>query len=296
MTVGDEEILLKTEKERKLELAEARAKLSKQLQDGEINGIEYNRKIIELEVPVEYKSADLEPKKTGKLILALSAVVVVLLIWPTILIQWRYYFQNTLTASEVPDYSDEVVASLHEDPIQIKLSGYSESGQYKGRPIQIYYKAYYDIAGIVVSVKDYWGLGDYDTLAPRDVGMIWGDDMIAAYENGDAKFSHGIRMLKPEYYTSDLKSVYSMDTWGRASTHPYEVANNHVIPSTSKIREQILNLKVNDKVHLIGYLVSVNYNEISLDSSMTRFDVQRSEGETYSCEVLYVTKVEAATD
>lgn len=296
MTVGGDKIQLKTEEELKKELTLKKAKLQKELRDGLIDGIEYNRRIIELEVPDETKLKNIKPKKTGKIILAFLAVVLVLLIWPTLMIQWRYYFQNTISANGLPDYSDTVKASIHEDPIQIKLDYQTEQGEYKGRPLRLTYKAYYDIAGIVVSVRDYWGFGDYDTLVPRDVGMIWGDDMIRAYEAGEAKFSQGVRNLKPEYYTDNLKSVYTMDTWGRTSTHPYEMSNNHVIPSTPEVREQILNLKVNDKVHLIGYLVRVLYNGISLDSSMTRYDVQRSEGETYSCEVIYVTKVEKVTD
>ena len=276
--------------ERKARIEAEKAELDRQLANGELDGVEYNKKLIELRVPDEYEP---KPRRKIKLVsLIVPIVIMVLLAVPAaIYLNWRFYFQNTLTTVEAPDYSEFLASSIDTDPIQIGLEGYAESGEYKGRSINITYKAYYDITGIVTSVRDYWGFGAYDALAPRDVCMAWGSTATSYTEHG-VEFSQGQRNCKPRINgveIDDLNFGTVRGKWGNTMYALYDFSNNHIISSTPEVRGQVFGLGAGDKVRMVGYLVNVSYDGLVLDSSASRED-----SGDHACEVFYVTKVEKA--
>lgn len=288
MTIGGKEVHLKTKEELAKELAEAKAELKKQLDEGLIDGVEYNKKLIVLEAPEEYK-----PKPKTHLTLAMVAIIIVMVlafIPAAIFINWRYYLKTTLTLEGVPNYSDVIKSSLNYDPIQINLEEpVVEIGEYKGRPIEITYKAYYDITGIVTSVKDYWGFGAYNTLAPRDICMIWGS-LAEKYPSPNMEFYHGERycVAKGSDIPFDLssKGAYGSTHYGSSL-----ISNNHLIPSAAEVRDAFLGFGAGDIVRIVGYLVQVKYDGILLNSSMTRDDVM-FDSDSGTCEVIYVIEAE----
>lgn len=291
LTVDGEALTTETVEEKKKRLSEEKAKLEAMLKNGEIDGVEYNRRVVALEVPTEYHAKHQIPKrqKTAALI-GLLLLLIAISIPAAIYLNWYHYFQNTLTAAGVPSYLDTIKSSLSEEPIQINFEEeYSETGKYKGRPINITYKAYYDITGIVTSIRDYWGFEAYDTLAPRDLCMIWGE-LAARYPNPDMKFYHGERICWSEapaqFFDQSIRGAFGSTHYGSSL-----ISNNHLIPSTAGVRDKFLSFSVGDTVRIVGYLVRVDYDDIRLDSSMTRDDVMFDRSST-TCEIIYVTKAE----
>lgn len=274
-------------KEEEAQIAAEKTKLDEQLAKGTIDSAEYNRKVIELVVPEEHEMKPPIPRRISSLIIALI-IVILCMVPAAIYLNWQFFFKNTLKA-DLPDYSESVQSSISSDPIQIDLNGYSEHGEYKGRPIDITYKAYYDITGIVTSIRDYWGFGAYDTLAPRDICLIWGD-LAAKYPSPDMEFHHSERAC--QYKVPD-EFIDNSKTGAFGTTHYGSslVSNNHLIPSTAEVRDSFMSFGVGDTVRLIGYLVQVNYDGINLNSSMSRDDVIYDHNST-TCEIIYVKQAE----
>lgn len=270
LTVDGQPMALKTEEQLKAEAEAAKAELDAKLRRGEIDGAEYNRKLVEIRVPKKYepKFASNFKKKNRRIIVAMIIIFLISTIPAAVYLNWRGFFRNTLTASSAPDYSTDLAGLGYLGPVQIDLDeDLSETGEYKGRPIDVTYKAYYDITGTVVSVRDYWGFDAYDSLVPRDVCIAWGGTEIK-YRLTGLEFSQGERNC------------------GGQANYP-DFSNNHVIPSTAEVRSQVFGLRAGSKVRLVGYLVRVSYDGITLDSSMSRND-----SGNHACEVFYVTKVE----
>ncbi len=279
---------LESPEEEKARIAAAKAELDKLFREGKITGIEYNKRVVALTVPKEIKMNPPKKKFAGApffLIIFLAILSVPAIVY----ISWRFYFQNNLSLDNVPNYYDTSYSSLNSEPVQINFNNITKTGEYKGRAISITYRAYYDITGIVVSVRDYWGFGAYDTLVPRDVCLIWGD-LVETYQRRDAEFSQGERNCKPKIHGMDIEDLDAARVRGGLGNTMYalhEFSNNHIIPSTPEIRNQIFGLGIDDVVRLTGYLVQVEYNGIILDSSLSREDFGNG-----ACEVFYVTKVE----
>ena len=268
-------------------LEKAKMVLKARLDNGEITGAQYNRELIALTVPEKKKERPhVQPKKWTLAILI--AIIIVSMIPAVIYLYGRFSFQNTLKTDGVANYYENFSPSSDREPIQIKVEG-KENGIYKGRKIAINYEYYYDITAVVASVKDYWGLGDYDTLAPRDVCLVWGG-LMDAYLRGNASFTQGGRFCYPvidgqEYNSLDVAEVRG--AFGNKMLALHEFSNNHIIPSTVEIRRQVFGLKKGSEVRLSGYLVNVQYGEMYIDSSTTRNDYGNG-----ACEVFYVTKVD----
>ena len=270
-----------------------KADLKAILARGEINGVEYNQRIIDLVVPKD-DGASSKYKSHKKLRLnTLIGLIVILIISaiPTVVyINWRFYFQNSLNTADLPDYSEEQQSSTYEDPIQISLDGnFVKTGEYRGRPISIAFRAYYDISGMVASVKDYWGFGAYDALVPRDVCMVWGNtiDHYSSHQYEITQSTRYCEVKAPGMKVDGIDIDYRRTQWGNTAYKIHGFSNNHVISSTSEIRDQIFGLGAGDKVRMIGYLVNVSYDGMTLSSSMSRDD-----SGSHACEVFYVTKLE----
>ena len=273
--------------EEKAALEAAKAELKARFDKGEINGIQYNRELVALTVPEE-KTEKPRPTSRKKSLIILIVFIVLLSIPAMVYLYARFSFQNSLTAEGIANYYDKYSPSLDREPIQIEVGG-TENGTYKGREIGVTYKYYYDITAVVASVRDYWGLGDYDTLVPRDVCLVWGG-LIEPLNSGKASFTQSGRFCNPvidgqEYSNLDIAEVRGV--FGNKMLALHEFSNNHVIPSSTEVRGKIFGLNKGDKVRLSGYLVTVRYGGIQLSSSTTRNDF--GDG---ACEVFYVTKVD----
>ena len=302
LTIGGKEATPKTEKDRENQLLAEKQEIETLFKNGEIDSVEYNCRMVDLEVTNEYKIKRLTPIKTKRRALIILAILLIIIAIPAaIYLNFRFFFKNTLKAEGIEIDSAELVdesgepkqiedSSLENGPVQTMVVFATESGEYKGRNIDVTFTAYYDITGVVTSVYDYWGFDDYATLVPRDVCLAWGN-LAEAFKSGGAKFTQLYRQCYGKSASSADEPAETFDyktPFGQTRSSLAQMSNNHLIASTVEIRDQILGLRVGDEVRMTGYLVNVSYGEdLYLRSSTRRNDV--GDG---ACEVFYVTGVE----
>lgn len=290
LTMDESEMTPEMKEQKKILLDAEKAKLADLLKKGEISGLEYNKRVVELVVPEDRPKKQTMPKGQKTMTIIGAVLIVLIASIPAIMnLNWRFYFQNSLTATDGLDFSAEYPSPISEEPVQIKVDNLGETGTYKGRQTSIIYKYYYDIRGVVASVHDYWGFDDYATLVPRDVCIVWGS-LSEAFLNHEAEFEQSGRYCSGKSIGSGLDpaEVFTYKTpFGQTAVSISSMTNNHLIPSTAKIRDQIFGLKAGDRVKITGYLVNIQYGNILLNSSTTRED-----SGNHACEVIYTTSVE----
>lgn len=71
------------------------------------------------------------------------------------------------------------VAGIRE-PIQTEASGAEQITRY-GYEITLNYHYAYDIEGLVVCTKNYYGFAPEDKLSPKDVGLAWGRFLLVQF-------------------------------------------------------------------------------------------------------------------
>ncbi len=213
--------------------------------------------------------------------------VVILAIPAVTFLIHRFRFENTFHAAGLPNYSNEYHSSIDEDPIQIDVEG-RETGAINGRPSTIKYKAYYDISAVVTSVHDYFGFDLYSTYVPRDVCLVWGS-LKDSLNNPDISYRQHTRQCAIAWQNNVIEEAD--DAYRgifRTKVSHIQMSNNHLIPSTKEIRNQIFGLKRGDRVRIVGYLVNIySQYEGNLFSSTSRTDNGNG-----ACEIIYVTKIE----
>ena len=171
------------------------------------------------------------------------------------------------------------------DPIQTPAEGSAFISSF-GFDVHITYDYAYDIEGLVVHTRRYFGfMSMADAISPMDVGLAWG--RIAEYnERMDFNWDHGERYLKFE-----PESAAALEMIGDEGYILSHFSNNHLIPADFSVSHKIKMIRRGDHIRLKGYLVSVYGSrwgkEFAWDSSTSRSD--KGNG---ACEVIYVTDVE----
>lgn len=236
----------------------------------------------------KYRTASkLKNKRTVAIIICCVLAVAAI---PTITILYhKYRFDTTFEALGLPDYSKTRQSSINGGPIQIDVEG-REAGSLNGIKATLKYLAYYDITGVVASVHDYFGFGFFDTYVPRDVCLAWGDlqnslsDPDISYRQYDRKCYLSFQNFEVDdinkYYYGAFRNKYS----------DFNMSNNHLIPATKEVRDQILGLRRGETVRLVGYLVSM-YSDRPGEPVYTS-SLRRDDGGNGACEIMFVTKLE----
>jgi hypothetical protein len=161
-----------------------------------------------------------------------------------------------------------------EEPLQSDLVGAQAivRGRWTLTP-----RARYDITARILSREDY-SFDSWSDLVPEDLALGWGpmsDNRIL----GELEISQGAR-----FYS--FRPVNEMPIPARqAITHS---ANTHVIPSDSRVRSQLANLRVGQVVHLEGMLV----DGVRADGYQFRTSLSREDTGAGACEVMLVESVE----
>lgn len=173
--------------------------------------------------------------------------------------------------------------NFFEAPIQKEASGEKEQIIIGGKEITIKKLYSYEVSGRVVQTyeyKDYYyGDETYNTIAKKDVGIVWGnlvqDDILK-----NIKFSmNGARFLKYTYRRGDWKKKLGAPIKKLCS-------NNHLISDDETITSLIKQIKKNDYIKISGYLINAYWGNSYLTTSISRDD----EGNG-ACEVVYVTDI-----
>ncbi len=187
------------------------------------------------------------------------------------LIKWIIFpSANETSAESINVYQDPLQTVSKEYPFKVKISGYT----FLIDPL-----ADYDISALVVSKKKYFRGIDAD-IVPLDLGVCWGD--VAKPENLKAmRFRQYLRFL---VYQIKGNLPFGYDYIGS------HAGNIHIVPANKRIRKVALALKKNDKVRLIGHLISIHSMDYKYvytrSSSLTREDT--GDG---ACEVMWVKKI-----
>jgi hypothetical protein len=170
--------------------------------------------------------------------------------------------------------------SLHEgvipDPVQTILEKPETvyiSVDEKNIPIVLL--AEYTVEGVIKSKKKYT---DYSSrVSQYDVALAWGN-LNEKEIDSRIRYSQSGRW----YYFNFDKNVSVSSSY--IAEHS---ANVHLINQDLLILKKIENLNINDHIKLIGYLVSVNFDNGVWESSLARTDTGNG-----ACEIMYVTDVE----
>ena len=180
--------------------------------------------------------------------------------------------------------SQKSIAGIPE-PVQGPAQG-TVSVDAAGCDAVIFFKASYDIKGLVVSTKNYRGSGVFDALSPRDVALAWGS---VAEHNDDIDFhwnQYGRWYYWHTYGSVDLSPVGSSSGVDRQSS------NNHLIPADDSVREKTGKIKTGDYIEITGYLVDLRATDRSSGKNYTNSSsLSRDDTGDGACEIIYVTDI-----
>lgn len=170
------------------------------------------------------------------------------------------------------------------DPVQTEATGHAN--KYAGGfHVNITYKYAYDIEGLVVSTKNYVGTDPSAALAPRDIGLAWGQ-VAARNDKINFHWHQSNRWLSWTIYNED-----DLFTMGGTDMIGCQTSNNHLIASDVIAERQIKKIKAGDHIRIKGYLVDCSGTKpdgsyFTWNSSTSRTDTGNG-----ACEVIYVTDV-----
>ena len=173
-------------------------------------------------------------------------------------------------------FSPNIYEGAIQDPVQIILNEqetvYISVDEVN---IPIVLLAEYTVEGVVKSKTKYT---DYPSrISQYDVALAWGDLNVREIDS-HIRYSQSGRWY---YYNYDQNISVSSSYIAEHS------ANVHLINKDLLVLKKIENLGVNDHIKLIGYLVNVNFDNGTWESSLTRTDTGNG-----ACEIMYVTDVE----
>jgi len=176
------------------------------------------------------------------------------------------------------------IAGIRE-PIQSEESGtaFMQIDDYR---IAIFYNYSYDIEGLVLSTKDYFGWDIGSKLSPKDIALGWGK--LAEYNTAcDLHWTQANRWVNYWYDSGQDLSMF-----GGQEGIDWNLSNNHIIPADDAVKCKLLFIRRGDYVRIKGYLanvsgVSSNHSTFNWNSSTSRYDT--GDG---ACEVIYATDIE----
>lgn len=176
------------------------------------------------------------------------------------------------------------IAGIRE-PIQTPADGRTHMSSF-GFDVNITYEYAYDIEGLVVHTRRYFGFMKLsDAISPMDVGLAWGK--VAEFNDRvDFDWDNGDRCLK--FDLSDAGGFLALFGGDYLASH---MSNNHLIPANFGVSHDIKKIRRGDHIRLKGYLVSVYATRWGKESAWESSTSRTDEG-MGACEVMYVTDVE----
>ena len=201
---------------------------------------------------------------TGKIISTIYLLIITICILIKLICNTMIYLNRNI----------EKVSSLEniQEPIQVDL----EKTKIIKRNFENVYLdvvATYEISGRVTNTHKYNSLNTITQTSPLDVTITWG-------KTATNKTNKNVK-----YYSIGDRHVYNkiLDLEGYNNN---EMSNNHLIPESNKIKEELNMIKIGDYIKLEGMLVNIKTKNSSMSTSVYRDDTGSG-----ACEVMYVTKV-----
>lgn len=171
----------------------------------------------------------------------------------------------------------DVRSDLMAEPRQVSSSRERFSFDYKGRSCLVRPVAEYELWGLVVSHNNIESIADiyHDSTSvdTKDLCVIWGNNLSST------------DFHEVDYKSGPFTCYFSYPRGVRFD--PDRLANNHLITDSSRVRDQIANVRVGDQVRLKGLLVDYqmdDWGKFWRKTSKVRTDT--------GCEVVFVEEVE----
>ena len=187
-----------------------------------------------------------------------------------------------------PSKGERRALSGLEEPVQSKLKkedGTGTSFEKAGYDVTVNYLYKYEVDALVLSTKDYKGLGIQDSLSPKDIGVAWGK----VAENNlaiDFQWSQSNRFLN--WYVDDINVLAPV---GGPDGVTQSCSNNHIIPADDNVKSQLKKVKMGDHVQIEGYLISLNGVDSKGHTFTWNSSTSRTDSGDGACEVIYATKI-----
>ena len=170
-------------------------------------------------------------------------------------------------------------------PVQKEASGKAEVDT-GGYHVEYNYQYSYDIKALVVHTRDYKGGMDFTSkISPKDLALAWGK--VAEYND---RIDFGWRQ-SGRWYFWECDSYEDIALAGGVAGISSCSSNNHIIPATHSVKEDVMKIKTGDYIELKGYLVNVFATKGADDMYYWNSSTTRDDTGDGSCEVFYVTEV-----
>lgn len=134
--------------------------------------------------------------------------------------------------------------------------------------------AKYDITARILHVNNY--TDSKADIAPRDFALGWKN-------MSDTRFLSNIELKQHDRFL-----FWKVGSIARPIIHAIETqsSNNHLIPSTDKIKQVLMNANVGETINIKGYLVNVR----RIDNFRWNTSLVRTDTGDGACEIIYVTE------
>lgn len=231
-----------------------------------------SQKIFEKEELKKNKKYKLEKLKLQesfmKIFLSIVFLILLILIVSTLIVNKPYEEISTLR------YPTQ--------PIQTPTTG-GTTLPFMGTYITIDYLYEYDLYGRVVNTLDYIGYNLENQFSPKDITVSWGS---LANEENNSQLNFYVP--KPRFVSWRSSNQEWIRSMGNMINDQF--SNNHLVPSSNKIKKLIKLIKEDDYIHIKGYLVKIKYtknnNYYIWSSSTSRYDNGAG-----ACETILVTDI-----
>ena len=169
------------------------------------------------------------------------------------------------------------------EPLQEEVSGEPVEFERKGFRIRLTPRATYRIAGYAVETSRLL-LDDWDFVSPLDVALVWGPVADPAALR-HMRF-HLSRRYVSWFWEGDLPPRVR-------PALPSHIANNHLVPASEEVAQELDRIRVGDLVTLAGRLVDIEIRDASgrvvrrSPTSLSRLDTGSG-----ACEQIWVESAE----
>ncbi|MCR4650877.1 MAG: hypothetical protein K5662_03890 [Lachnospiraceae bacterium] len=168
------------------------------------------------------------------------------------------------------------------EPIQTEAEGQTKI-YVDDYDVTIDYLYAYDIEALVIGTKKYSEWDIAGKLAPKDLGLAWGD--VAAYNDViDFHWRQSGRWLN--WHVDSMEEISEV---GGVADVNRQSSNNHVIAADTDVRSTIAKIRRGDHVHLKGYLISLKGVSSEGNTYTWVSSTSRTDSGAHACEVFYVT-------
>jgi hypothetical protein len=235
-------------------------------------GLETEKEEVDPSPP--YESTPVGNYKKPFIIIFKKLIKIIFLI-SVVLFVFSYFQKNKLPIK------GEIMDSLYREPLQTELQMEPFKIQKKESTYTIIPRYDYELYGLVVSQYDsenwfdFWHKGD--PLNTKDACTVWGDNIKSdVYQK--MKFSHGEFTCYAEFKPDIDYSWYSKFSSANLS-------NNHLLPGSEEIYNEIKKVTIGDQIYFKGYLVDYTVDSQNGRSSRNTSTVRTDD----KCEIVYVT-------